>query len=85
MGNPCYRASCHRVQQPATSQLGHQRRFNRKSRTSAYAPAREISLRRSARPLAYPRRLNECTDLTNACKKLIDDWMNEAGRLERSV
>jgi hypothetical protein len=37
----------------------------------------------SATKLAYPRKLNECSDLTSDCKKLIEDWMNEAAQLKR--
>ena len=33
--------------------------------------------------LAYPRMLNSCTDQTDACKKLTEDWMKEAVHLKR--
>jgi transposase len=37
-----------RISNGRSIQLGHQRRFKRKSRTSAYAPTPDISLRRTA-------------------------------------
>jgi hypothetical protein len=37
----------------------------------------------AALKLTYPRKLNECTETTEACKKLTDDWMSEAVRLKR--
>lgn len=37
----------------------------------------------SALKLTYPRKLNECREDTDACKKLTEDWMSEAVRLKR--
>ena len=41
------------------------------------------SCEESSLKLAYPRKLSECTDLTNACKDLVENWMNDAARLKR--
>lgn len=38
----------------------------------------ELALR-----IAYPRKLNECADNKDACKKVAGDWMNEAVRLKK--